>query len=96
MERFDTEGYKLLISALVAVKDEEECKAFLDDLMTIKELDAVTQRLEVAKLLSEQTVYNKIVELTGASTATISRVNRAYNYGAGGYKKILDKINGAE
>jgi TrpR-related protein YerC/YecD len=88
----ENDGYKLLIKALVAIDNEDECVAFLEDLMTKKELGDITQRLEVAKLLSEQTVYNKIVEKTGASTATISRVNRAYLYGEGGYGKILKKI----
>lgn len=92
MEIFENEGYKMLVKALVAIENEEECRAFLEDLMTMKELDAITQRIEVAKMLSEQTVYSKIVEETGASTATISRVNRAYLYGAGGYKRILSKI----
>ena len=85
-------GYELLVRAIVAIENEEECGAFLEDLMTRKELDDITQRLEVAKMLSEQTVYNKIVEETGASTATISRVNRAYLYGAGGYIAILKKL----
>ena len=88
----NNKGYELLIRAIVAIDNREECQAFLEDLMTRKELDDITQRLEVAKMLSEQTVYNKIVEETGASTATISRVNRAYLYGAGGYGKILKKL----
>lgn len=88
----ETDGYKLLIKALVSIENEEECEAFLEDLMSKKELNDIAQRIEVAKLLSEQTVYNKIVEKTGASTATISRVNRAYLYGMGGYGRILDKI----
>lgn len=94
MNLYETEGYKLLIKALVAIDNEEECGAFLEDLMTRKELSDITQRLEVAKLLSEQTVYNKIVEQTGASTATISRVNRAYLYGTGGYGKIFERVKG--
>ena len=65
-------------------------------IMTKKEMADIAQRLMVAKLLSEQTVYNKIVEQTGASTATISRVNRAYNYGSGGYAKMLEKLKGEE
>ncbi len=92
MNLHENEGYKLLIKALVAIDNEDECAAFLEDLMTRKELSDITQRLEVAKLLSEQTVYNKIVEQTGASTATISRVNRSYVYGAGGYDKVFEKL----
>lgn len=92
MSIYENDGYKLLIKALVSIEGEEECVAFLEDLMTKKELNDITQRIEVAKMLSEHTVYNKIVEKTGASTATISRVNRAYLYGMGGYEKILGKI----
>ena len=88
----DNEGYKLLVKAIVAIKDEEECHAFLDDLMTKREMLDISQRLLVAKMLSEQAVYTKIVEDTGASTATISRVNRCYSYGDGGYAKILKKL----
>jgi len=88
----DNEGYHLLIKALIALEDEKECKLFLDDLMTRKEISDIAQRMLVAKMLSEQVVYNKIVEETGASTATISRVNRCYLYGDGGYAKILEKI----
>ncbi len=82
----------MLVKALVAVDTQEDCEALLEDLMTRKELLDMAQRLLVAKLLSEQVVYNKIVEQTGASTATISRVNRCYLYGAGGYAKALEAI----
>ena len=92
----ENDGYKLLVKALVAINNEKDCEELLDDLMTRKELLDIAQRLLVAKMLSEQAVYNKIVEETGASTATISRVNRCYLYGAGGYSKILDKIKGEE
>ena len=88
----EIKGYELLIKAILSVETEEECEALLEDLMTIKEINDMAQRMLVAKLLSEQTVYNKIVEETGASTATISRVNRAYSYGSGGYKKALSAI----
>lgn len=92
MDMFENDACKFLIKALVSIDNEEECKAFLEDLMTVKELNDISQRLQVAQMLSEQTVYNRIVEETGASTATISRVNRSYLYGKGGYKKILEKI----
>ena len=88
----DNQGYKLLVKALVAVENEKECEALLEDLITRKEMLDIAQRMLVAKLLSEQVVYNKIVEETGASTATISRVNRSYLYGAGGYANVLKKI----
>lgn len=88
----ENEGYKLLVKALVAIDNEKECQDLLEDLITRKELLDIAQRMLVAKMLSEQAVYNKIVEQTGASTATISRVNRSYLYGAGGYGAILEKI----
>ena len=92
MKLTEINGYELLVKAILSVETEEECTALLEDLMTIKEINDMAQRMLVAKLLSEQTVYNKIVEETGASTATISRVNRAYSYGSGGYKKALEAI----
>lgn len=94
MENFNDQGYELLINALISLETREECVAFLEDLMTRKEMADISQRLLVVKMLSEQAVYNKIVEETGASTATISRVNRAYVYGTGGYAKVLEKIKG--
>ena len=92
MKLTEIKGYDLLVKAILSVETEEECTALIEDLMTIKEVNDMAQRMLVAKLLSEQTVYNKIVEETGASTATISRVNRSYLYGAGGYKKALEAI----
>ena len=94
MNFYENEDFKLLVKAIVAIENEEECVKFLDDIMTKKEMADIAQRLMVAKLLSEQTVYNKIVEQTGASTATISRVNRSYNYGSGGYANMLAKLKG--
>ena len=96
MNFYENEDFKLLVKAIVAIENEEECVKFLDDIMTKKEMADIAQRLMVAKLLSEQTVYNKIVEQTGASTATISRVNRAYSYGSGGYADMLEKLKGEE
>ena len=89
----ENEGYRLLIKAILSLENEQECEALLEDLMTRKEISDVAQRMLVAKMLSEQTVYNKIVEETGASTATISRVNRSYLYGTGGYKRALKRIS---
>ena len=88
----DNEDYKLLVKAIISVNNESDCEALLEDLMTRKEIMDIAQRLMVAKLLSQEVVYNKIVEETGASTATISRVNRCYQYGSGGYAKILKEI----
>ena len=87
------EGYKMLIEAILSLKNEEEVALFLEDLMTRKEINDVAQRMLVAKMLSEKVVYSKIAEETGASTATISRVNRAYQYGAGGYRTVLERMS---
>lgn len=92
MELHENEGYRLLVKALLSLENERECDALLEDLLTKKEIADMAQRLLVAKRLSEQVVYSKIVEETGASTATISRVNRCYNYGTGGYATVLGRI----
>lgn len=78
-----------LFEAILKLKDTDDCFAFFEDLCTISEIKAMAQRLEVAKMLMAGDTFNTIVEKTGASTATISRVNRCINYGAGGYGKIL-------
>ncbi|MDI3529432.1 MAG: hypothetical protein PWQ23_1251, partial [Thermoanaerobacter sp.] len=73
-------------------KNIEECYMFFEEIATINEIKALAQRLEVAKMLRQKKTYIEIAEKTGASTATISRVNRALNYGANGYKIILDRL----
>lgn len=87
------ENLDFLIKAVLALKTREECLNFFEDLCTIPELKAMSQRLQVAKMLSENVVYSEIVEKTGASTATISRVNRSLTYGTEGYAAIFDKLN---
>lgn len=81
-----------LYEAILTLKDVDECRQFFEDLCTVAELRAMEQRLEVALLLSDGMIYNDILERTGASSATISRVNRALNYGADGYQKVLPRI----
>ncbi|MCH5205395.1 MAG: TrpR-like protein [Oscillospiraceae bacterium] len=89
------DNMKLLYKAVLTLKDEKECAAFFEDLCTPQELGAIAQRLHVASMLTDGNVYNKIVEETGASTATISRVNKTLNYqAAGGYKIVFDRLNG--
>ena len=92
MDFNNNEGYKMLVDAILSLKNEDEVALFLEDLMTRKEILDAAQRMLVAKLLSEKVVYSKIAEETGASTATISRVNRSYQYGAGGYRTVLERI----
>ena len=74
-------GVEFLFEAILALETKEECYNFFEDLCTVPELKAMSQRLAVAKMLSEKKVYSEIVSETGASTATISRVNRSLNYG---------------
>ena len=82
----------LLYKAILTLETPEECRAFFQDLCTVAELRAMSQRLEVAQLLDEGLIYNDILQRTGASSATISRVNRALQYGADGYKTVLPRL----
>ncbi len=91
-EAIRKEQMELLIRALLSLESEEECEQLLSDLCTIREMQDLAQRIEVARLLRAQMTYNDIAQVTGASTATISRVNRCLLYGAGGYEKILSKL----
>lgn len=85
-----------LFEAVLSLKDIEECYRFFEDVCTIKEIQALSQRLKVAKLLRENKTYNEIEEITGASTATISRINRCLHYGADGYTLILGRMDEKE
>ena len=97
MSKFlDKPSSNTLYKAIAALKDEEECRRFLQDLCTVSELLAIKQRFWVARLLSAGYIYTDIVEMTGASTATISRVNRCLNYGKGGYRKALERVKEEE
>lgn len=82
----------LFFKAILELEDLDECYKFFEDVATINEVKALAQRLHVAKLLKNKKTYSEIAEITGASTATISRVNRCLNYGSDGYNLILDKI----
>ncbi len=86
------EDTKRLFEAILSLKNIDECSKFFDDICTIKEVQSMAQRLEVAKLLRQKKTFAEIVNATGASTATISRVNRCLMYGAGGYNTVLDSI----
>ncbi len=81
-----------LFEAILQLKDLEECYRFFDDICTVKEIQAISQRLEVVKLLVENKTYHEIEDETGASTATISRINRSLNYGSDGYKLVLERL----
>lgn len=81
-----------LFKAILSLKNPEECYAFFEDLCTVPEIKAMSQRLTVAHMLSNKVVYSEIVEETGASTATISRVNRCLHYGCDGYELVFQRL----
>lgn len=82
--------------AILTLQSETECRAFFDDICTIKELQEISRRLEVARLLSEGRVFSEINKLSEASSATISRVNKCVMYGNGGYQMVLDRMKESE
>ena len=92
MEKTTRGQTELLYQAILALESPEECRAFFQDLCTVAELRAMAQRLEVAQLLDDGLIYNDILQRTGASSATISRVKRALQYGADGYKTVLPRL----
>ncbi len=84
----------LLFQGILTLQTVEECYRFFTDICTIKELQALTQRLQVARQLSEGRNYQEVYRDTGVSSATICRVNKCLNYGDGGYKLVLDRLGG--
>ena len=92
----ESEEMLALYSAILRLESTDECAAFFEDLCTIRELQDISQRLKVAVMLDGGKNYKEISEKTGASTATISRVNRCLNYGSGGYRSALDKMPNKE
>lgn len=88
-----TETVDHLFEAVLSLKDSEECYAFFEDICTAKELLSLSQRYEVARMLRNHNTYLEITEKTGASTATISRVNRCLNYGNDGYDMVFARVD---
>ncbi len=86
------EETKKLFDAILSLKTQDDCSKFFEDICTIKELQSMAQRLEVADLLRQKKTFSEIVSQTGASTATISRVNKCLMYGPGGYHLVLDSF----
>ena len=94
--KLENKNIDFLFKAILALETREECYDFFEDLCTAQELKTIAQRLVVAKMLSDKRVYTDIVNETGASTATISRVNRSLQYGCDGYDKIFERIEDDE
>ncbi len=95
-EHINNEQAQALADAMLTLTSRDEAYLFFEDIFTIKELQAVAQRLAVAQMLKERVTYQEIAEKTGASTATISRVNRSLAYGAGGYQMVLSRMEKTE
>ena len=87
-----TDAVDHLFDAILSLQNREECYTFFEDVCTVNELLSLSQRFEVAKMLRDQKTYLDIAEKTGASTATISRVNRSLNYGSDGYEKVFERL----
>ena len=92
MSPFNTPSIERLFTAILQLKTEEECRQFLEDVCTIKEVQDMAQRFEAAILLDQGEAYQTISDQVGISTATISRVSRCLNYGAGGYRQVIDRM----
>ena len=95
-KKIHTEAVDQLFEAILCLKDKEECYTFFEDVCTINELLSLSQRFEVAKMLMDKRTYLDISEKTGASTATISRVNRSLNYGNDGYEMVFERMEKKE
>ena len=95
-KKIKTEAVDHLFQAVLTLKTPEECYLFFEDVCTINELLSLSQRFEVAKMLRDKRTYLEISEQTGASTATISRVNRSLNYGRDGYELVFKRIEPSE
>lgn len=87
-----TEAVEHLFEAILQLQDKEECYRFFEDVCTVNELLSLSQRFEVARMLTQNKTYLEIAEQTGASTATISRVNRSLNYGSDGYQMVFKRL----
>ena len=96
MQNFHSASMDRLLYVISKLNTAEECRAFFEDLCTIKELQDMAQRFETAILLNQGKNYQEIVSRVGTSTATISRVSRCLNYGSGGYKKAIDNLEKQE
>lgn len=90
--KIKSDNMDFLFDCILSLQSMDECYDFFEDLCTVNELQAISQRIVVAKMLSEKRVYSDIVKETGASTATISRVNRSLQFGCNGYEKLFARV----
>lgn len=95
-KKIRTNAVDHLFDAVLCLKDKEECYSFFEDLCTVNEILSLSQRFEVASMLRNHNTYLEIAEKTGASTATISRVNRSLNYGNDGYEMVFGRMEGMQ
>ena len=86
------ERIEYLFRGILTLKTMEDCRAFFEDICTVKEISEMSRRLDAARMLDDNKIYNEIADATGLSTATISRVNRCLQYGAGGYNKAFERL----
>ena len=91
-KKLRTEAVDHLFDAILSLQNREECYTFFEDVCTVKELQDISQRLRVAQMLNEGHSYQEVSKETGASTATISRVNKCLVYGSGGYNTVMQRI----
>jgi TrpR-related protein YerC/YecD len=92
IKELQSDAVKQLFEAILTLQNTEECHTFFEDICTVNEILSLAQRLEVARMLTEKKTYIEIAEKTGASTATISRVNRSLNYGCDGYELVFERM----
>ena len=95
-KKLRTDAVDHLFDAILSLQNREECYTFFEDVCTVNELLSLSQRFEVAKMLRDQKTYLDIAEKTGASTATISRVNRSLNYGNDGYDMVFSRMQNTD
>ena len=91
-KRVDEEDLNSLVDAILSLETADECKAFLEDLCTIAEINSMSQRWSVARILRSGGTYTEAIEKTGASSTTVSRIKKCLDYGAGGYMTVLERM----
>ncbi len=91
--KFQSQEVDTLFDGILTLKDREDCYRFFEDICTVNEIHSIAQRMQVAMMLARKCTYSEIEAETGASTATISRINKCLVYGADGYRRVLDRLD---